>query len=121
MKLSPPETQNLYEMVPIRLVEAIMDNERMVVLLVPRYHSKLARRFFGWLSRDPNAKVSLDELGSSVWGLIDGVKDVAAIADQIKEGTTEPVEQPRQRVATFIEMLWSHGYITFKDIAGERS
>ena len=58
--------------------------------------------------------VHLDELGSFVWQLIDGEKDILAIGRQVKEHFGEKAEPLYERLAKYFQILESYGFIKFK-------
>ena len=58
--------------------------------------------------------VHLDENGSFIWPLIDGEKDITAIGVEVKEHFGEAAEPLYPRLAKFIQILSSYGFVTFK-------
>ena len=58
--------------------------------------------------------VHLDENGSFIWPLIDGEKDITAIGVYVKAHFGEAAEPLYPRLAKFIQILSSYGFVTFK-------
>lgn len=57
--------------------------------------------------------VHLDEMGSFVWPLIDGKKDIIAIGVLVKEHFGEKAEPLYERLAKYFKILESYGFIRF--------
>ncbi len=58
--------------------------------------------------------VHLDENGSFIWPLLDGEKDITALGPIVKEHFGEAAEPLYPRLAKFIQILASYGFVTFK-------
>ncbi len=57
--------------------------------------------------------VHLDEMGSFVWPLIDGKRDIASIGEIIKSEQGES-EYLYQRLVKFFQILHSYGFVMWK-------
>jgi hypothetical protein len=114
-KLQP---RNLLELIPKRLVShELEEGTGKVVLLVPRFRNRLARRLFGGLNRDPNFRLRLDEIGAFVWLAIDGRKTAADIAAAARQHFGERVEPAAERVGLFLRDLSRKDLVAFDDPA----
>ena len=60
--------------------------------------------------------VHLDEMGSFVWPIIDGEKDITEIGKMVKEHFGEKAEPLYERLAKYFQILESYGFISFKNI-----
>ena len=58
--------------------------------------------------------IHLDEMGSFIWPLIDGEKDVIAIGEYVKEHFGEKAEPLYERLAKYIQTLESYKFIQTK-------
>lgn len=78
------------------------------------YHDKLIERFARWLVKKPNVSdIELDELGSSVWMLIDGERSLYDIGEKLKEKFGDKCEPLYDRLALFIRYMVRRGWIGF--------
>ena len=57
--------------------------------------------------------VHLDDFGSFVWQIIDGKKDITAMGVQVKGHFGERAEPLYERLAKYVQILSSYGFITF--------
>lgn len=73
--------------------------------------NKIAQKFF---KKPKISYVHLDELGSFVWPLIDGEKDIIKIGEEVKEHFGEKAEPLYERLAKFFQILESYGFVKFK-------
>ena len=58
--------------------------------------------------------IHLDEMGSFIWPLLDGKKDVTALGEDVKAHFGEKAEPLYERLAKYIHMLDDYGFIEFK-------
>lgn len=57
--------------------------------------------------------IHLDEMGSFIWPLIDGKKDITAIGEFVKEHFGEKANPLYERLAQYIKILASYGFVKF--------
>ncbi len=90
-------------MIPVRQCEHELNDDVVTVL----YHKKptiIEKIFFRWMVNKPY-KIDLDEIGSFIWGKINGVLNVDEIIDITKEHFGEKVEPAEDRVIQFIKQM----------------
>ena len=58
--------------------------------------------------------IHLEEFGSFIWPLIDGKTDIHEIGEKVQEHFGDKAEPIYERLAKFIQILDSYGFITFK-------
>ena len=58
--------------------------------------------------------IHLDEMGSFVWPLIDGEKNIYQIAEFVKEHFGEKAEPLYERIAKYFQILESYGFVKLK-------
>ena len=89
------------------------DREGVVTLEVENtgWVNRLAQRLFG---RPRISYVHLDATGSFVWPLLDGVRDVTALGELVKERFGQEAEPLYPRLAQFFRVLESYGFIQWK-------
>lgn len=107
---------NCLQLTPIRLVAEEIDSNRIVTVLLPKFTSKLAKKFIVPLLTTPVIKLKLDALGSASWMAIDGKRKVEEIAVELKKRFSDDEKQIEQRLARFLSSLYDHKLITFKEI-----
>jgi hypothetical protein len=72
------------------------------------FFNRVAQKFF----RKPKVSyVHLDEMGSFVWPIIDGERDIIAIGELVKEHFGEKAEPLYERLAKYFKILESYGFI----------
>lgn len=72
--------------------------------------NKIAQKLF---KKPKISFVHLDEIGSYVWPIIDGQKDIIEIGEQVKEKFAEKAEPIYERLAKYFQILASYGFIKF--------
>ena len=73
--------------------------------------NRIAQKFF---KRPKISYVHLDEMGSFVWPLIDGEKNLIEIGECVKEYFGEKAEPLFERLAKYFQILESYNFIKFK-------
>ena len=58
--------------------------------------------------------IHLDETGSFIWQLMDGRRNVAAIADSVREHFGKKAEPLYERLLKFFEIVESYDFIIWK-------
>lgn len=104
---------NLLELMPVRTVDWIKDEEGKIILLKPKYKSPFLKKHLLPRMKKPNFKVNLDEIGSYLWILIDGEKNVDQIAHLFKKQFGERVEPLYDRLSKFLMNLEKNHFIKF--------
>ena len=78
------------------------------------HHNKFIEKFVRWLVRKPNVSdMALDELGSTVWLLIDGKTTVYDIGKKFEEKFGDSCRPVYERLIMYIRYLNRRGWITF--------
>jgi hypothetical protein len=111
MKGRPGKAVNLLDLVPVRRIPFDRDARGQVVLAIPRYgRNRLGKWLERRLGKGP-IRVRLDEVGSAVWELCDGRRDVAEIGRAVEERFGERIEPVYDRLALFLKQLERWGSI----------
>jgi len=97
------EEINYKELIPVRQCE-FENKDSLVTVLFKREPTKIDKIFFRWLKNKPH-KIDLDEIGSFIWGKINGVLNVGEIIDITREHFGEKVEPAEERVITFFKQM----------------
>jgi hypothetical protein len=96
---------NLLSLTPRRAVEWENAEGGLVVLKVPRFHSRFAARWVLPRLRTPAVCVTLDALGSFVWGQCDGETTVGSIAERMQQKFAGFSDPGYDRLARFFFKL----------------
>jgi len=103
-------------LIPVRTVDWIKDEEGKIILLKPKYRSPFLKKHLLPRMKKPDFKVNLDEIGSYLWILIDGEKNVDQIAQLFKQQFGERVEPLYDRLSKFLMNLEKNRFIKFKGL-----
>ncbi len=107
--------RNLLDLIPEKLCDSTVDKEGRVIILAPRFKSKLGKKIFEPIVKNRHIKIHLDEAGSIVWNLIDGEKTVFEIANILKNKLGENVEPVYERTGKLIAIMKVNKFITLKE------
>ena len=87
-----------------------------MTLLAPRFKNRFLRRWLLPRFKRPFFKVELDDIGSSLWLLCDGERNVKEIARIIREHFDERVEPCYDRMGMFFQQLEGARFITYTNL-----
>ena len=109
------QQENYLDKVPQRAesLEWTTDENGIVTLFIENkgFFNKIAQKLF---KKPKISYVHLDELGSFVWPIIDGEKDITALGVLVKEKFGEKAEPLYPRLAKFFQILESYGFVAIK-------
>lgn len=115
MKQKNVKTENYLERCPVRpeQIQWSADKKGFVTLEIENtgFFNWIAQKFFG---RPKVSYIHLDEIGSFVWPLIDGEKDIIALGVLVKEHFGEKSEPLYERLAKYFQILESYSFIDWK-------
>ena len=98
----PPDPLDLR---PFRRHRSVDGEEGGVTVLVPKFTSRLARRWFVPLLAKPDLRVHLDAVGSFVWHQCDGTASLREIAGRVAARFGGDPEARRAEVVRFVRRL----------------
>ena len=75
------------------------------------FFNRMAQKFFG---KPKVSHIHLDEMGSFVWPLLDGEKDIIALGVIVKEHFGEKAEPLYERLAKYFQILDSYSFLEWK-------
>jgi hypothetical protein len=110
---------NYLELTPVRLMDQKIRDDGMVDILMPRFKNKFWREVYRNSKKGEFIYIHLDQLGSAIWQLIDGKRNVTSICSQIINDHPEkiqPVQEAEARVTKFLSRLYQEKYISFIEI-----
>ncbi len=106
--------ENYLEKIPVRAeIEWETDSDGNVTLHIE--NNGVMNKFAQVLFKKPKISyIHLDEMGSFIWPLIDGEKDIIKIGESVKEYFGEKAEPLYERLAKYIQTLESYKFIQTK-------
>lgn len=106
---------NYLEKVPMRndLLKWEVDDEDKVVLLIENtgFFNCVAQKLF---KKPPVTYIHLDDMGSFVWPLVDGEKNIIELGKAVDEHFGEQAKPLYERLAKFFQILDSYKFIKWK-------
>lgn len=90
------------------------DKEGIVTLDIENtgFFNRVAQKFF---KKPKVSHVHLDKMGSFVWPLLDGEKDIVAIGVLVKQHFGEEAEPLYERLAKYFQVLDSYSFVEWKE------
>jgi hypothetical protein len=107
------ENLNYLNLIPCKLLSEERTEDGLIFLLIPRFSSKFANKYFLPKLKSPNIKLKLDEIGSETWLLIDSKKNVSTIAGELEKKFGDRIKPVNQRLTSFLTQLYSYKFISF--------
>ena len=115
MKKENKVSENYLKRCPIRPegIKWSVDEEGKVTLDIENtgFFNRVAQKLF---KKPKVSHVHLDKLGSFVWPLIDGEKDIIALGVLVKERFGEEAEPLYERLAKYFQILESYSFVEWK-------
>lgn len=108
--------KNFYNLIPTRNYDYEINNEGLVIVLIPRFDDNLIGRWLKSKSDKREIRTDLDDIGSELWKLIDNEKTVYEISKEYKNNIDISINQLEERVLIFFSMLYNNGLINFKNL-----
>ena len=108
------QPQNVLDFVPVRKIEKYSTDDSGVITLEIEnkgVFNRIAQKLF---KKPKITYIHLDEMGSFVWPIIDGEKNIMKIGEYVKEHFGEKAEPLYPRLAKYFEILKSYGFVEFK-------
>ena len=109
------KNENYLDKIPARInsINWNTDDSGAVTLEIENkgIFNRIAQKLF---KKPKISYIHLEEVGSFVWPIIDGEKDIAEIGAMAKEHFGEKAEPLYPRLVKYFEILESYRFITFK-------
>ena len=87
-----------------------------MTLLAPRFKSRILRRWLLPRLKRPFFRVELDDIGSALWLLCDGKRNVKEIAGIMRERFGDRIEPCYERMGLFFQQLEGARFITYTNL-----
>ena len=115
MKKKNVISQNYLEKIPVRAekIKWSVDEEGIVTLDIENtgFFNSVAQKFF---KKPRVSHVHLDEMGSFVWPLLDGEKNIIELGKLVEEEFGEKANPLYERLAKYFQILSSYDFIEWK-------
>ena len=113
MKMSKKNSKNYLEFVPVRKFERFTEENGVITLEIENkgVFNRVAQKL---LKKPKISYIHLDEMGSFVWPLIDGERNITDIGVFVKEHFGEKAEPLYERLAKYFKVLESYDFVEFK-------
>ena len=87
------------------------DDEGMVTLEIENkgLMNRVAQKLF---KKPPISYIHLDEMGSFIWPLLDGERDITSLGEDVEKRFGETAHPLYERLAKYIQILESYGFVT---------
>lgn len=111
---------NFLQLTPVRVMEHKITEDGKVDVLLPRFKSKFWREIYRKSKKGEFIIIHLDETGSLIWQLTDGISSVektCEMAFKQHPGRFQSMDDAQDRVTKFLSLLYQQGYITFREIS----
>lgn len=105
------KSENYLEKKPCRSSTIVWSEAEGIVTLEIENKGLMNRIFQVILKKPKVSYIHLDELGSFVWKLMDGNRDILSIGKDVKEHFGEACEPLYERLSTFIKTMESYGFL----------
>lgn len=115
MKKKETVSENYLEKIPVRssYIKWTQSDDGKVTLEIENtgFFNRMAQKFF---KKPKVSYVHLDNMGSFIWPVIDGKKDILSLGEFVKERFGDECEPLYERLAKFFQILASYNFISFK-------
>ncbi len=107
---------NLLDLIPTTIIGHEVNDAGVVTLHAPRFKSRILRRLLVPRLKRPFFKVELDDIGSTLWLLMDGERNVKEIALVMRERFGDRIEPCYDRMGMFLQQLERARFITYSNL-----
>lgn len=115
MKKKNKLSENYLDRVPVRNAAFCWKTDESGIVTLEIENKGLANKIAQKLFKKPKISyVHLDEMGSFIWPMLDGEKTIFELGDKVEEKFGEGAHPLYERLAKYIQILESYGFITFK-------
>ena len=105
--------ENYLDKVAVKNIDWGTDDKGKVYLIKEKTRSKWFMKLINLFEKDHYYHINLDELGTRVWNLLDGKRDLYEITLELKKEFGEELAQVEHRVSIFCAMLHRNNFITY--------
>lgn len=108
-------SKNYLEKIPVRPVNISWNTDEKGIVTLDIENKGFMNRMVQKLFRKPKVShIHLDEMGSFVWPLLDGEKNIIELGELVKHQFGEKAEPLYERLAKYFQILDSYCFIEWK-------
>lgn len=107
---------NLLDLTPMSKYSFIEETNGTISVIIPRFKNKFILKHFGKRMKNPNVKLKLDEIGSSVFREVNGENKVEQIANKLVESFGDRIQPVNDRISLYFKQLYDNNIIYFKEL-----
>jgi len=111
------QNQNALELIPAAKHKHIYGDNNLIILQIPKFKNEKFARWFIPKRKSIYYSIKLDELGTKVYELIDGRRNIDEICSIINSQKTIPIDDIEQRAIKFLTNLFKYRFITFEQLS----
>ena len=105
-------TEDIMECIPSRLCEhEIHQGTKRIIVLRPKFTSKVGKRILEPFLKNKNFKVKLDDLGTAVWKNMDGKTTVKNMGEILAAEFGPKIEPIYERLGKFLIRMHKEKFI----------
>ena len=111
-----PKGENLLDFVPVKneKIPFSTDENGKVTLAIENkgLFNKIAQKIF---KKPKISYIHMEEIGSFIWLIIDGKKDIEAIGKYVSKHFGDKAEPLYERLSKYVQIMESYGFIKFEN------
>jgi hypothetical protein len=107
---------NYLELTPQKKYEHETNKDGYINVLVPKFQSKFYIKYIMPNMKSPYIRANLDEFGSAIWLMLDGICKVSEIAAKLTEQYGERIQPVNERLTAFLTQIYRAGFISFIEL-----
>ncbi|GHV55729.1 hypothetical protein FACS1894182_00640 [Bacteroidia bacterium] len=105
---------NLFDLVPVISEHITTEKEgELSVIAFPRFRSKFMQKYLVPKNKPAIIRIRLEEHGTAVWDLMDGLRTIREIAEALVEHFNHEANY-EYRITTYLQQLHKQGFIRLR-------
>jgi len=105
-----------FQLIPVALFPHEINENGLIALNIPKFKNETFGKLFLSRKAKPYFVIDLDDHGSRMFKHINGENSISQVFEKVRNDGKEPIEQLEERGFIFIQHLFNHKYITFKQL-----
>ena len=97
--------------VPVHNTEYEIDESGNVTILKPKFTSPFSQKYIIPRMKYPYYMIHLDEVGTTVWNSIDGVRTAVEVGEKLQEELGDKIEPVYERLGMFLAKMKNEKFI----------
>lgn len=110
------QPENYLTFIPIRNSEISYTSDENGLVTLEKINkglfNKIAQKFF---KKPKISYIHMEEIGSFIWLIIDGKKDIEAIGKYVSKHFGDKAEPLYERLSKYVQIMESYGFIKFEN------